>query len=90
MDDRKIKVSQIADMVEILTESIYHILYEYLGMTKQCSRVPHSLTNDQKHQRVDDLKHALTLFQRNQTDFLRRFVTIEEKWIHYYTLESKR
>ena len=52
--------------------------------------MPRSLTIDQKQQRVDDSKRALAMFQRNPTEFLRRFVTIDETWIHYYTPESNR
>lgn len=29
-------------------------------------------------------------FQRNQQDFLRRFVTTDESWVHYYTPETKQ
>jgi len=31
----------------------------------------------------------LTLFQRNPKEFLRRFVTVDETWIHWYTPETK-
>ena len=32
----------------------------------------------------------MALFQCNPTEFLRRFVTMDETWIHYYTPESNR
>ncbi|MCP6559131.1 hypothetical protein NL501_28330, partial [Klebsiella pneumoniae] len=28
-------------------------------------------------------------FQRNPLDFKRRFITVDETWIHYYTHETK-
>ena len=28
-------------------------------------------------------------FQRNPDEFLRRFITVNETWIHYFTLETK-
>ncbi|RLU18396.1 hypothetical protein DMN91_008753 [Ooceraea biroi] len=31
----------------------------------------------------------LQLFQRNPQDFRRRFVTVDETWIHHYTLDTK-
>jgi hypothetical protein len=28
-------------------------------------------------------------FNKNKTDFVRQFITMDEAWIHHYTLESK-
>ena len=35
-------------------------------------------------------KQCLDLFNRNAQEFLRRVVTVDETWIHYYTPETKR
>ena len=51
--------------------------------------VPRLLTPDQKQQRVDDSERCLELFKRCKKDFLRRCVTMDETWIHYYTRETK-
>ena len=51
--------------------------------------VPRLLTVDQKRQRVVDSERCLELFRRNKPNFLRRYVTMVETWIHHYTLESK-
>ena len=65
--------------------------YGHLSMRKLCSKwVPHLLTVDQKQQRVDDSERCLELFQRNKKDFLMRYVTMNETWIHHYTPESSR
>jgi len=29
-------------------------------------------------------------FNKNKTDFVRRFITMDETWIHHYTPESKQ
>jgi len=29
------------------------------------------------------------MFQRNPDEFLRRFITMDETWIHYFTPETK-
>ena len=29
------------------------------------------------------------MFQRNPDEFLRRFITVNETWIHYFTFETK-
>ena len=52
--------------------------------------MPRLLTVDQKRQRVVDSERCLELFRRNKPDFLRRYVTMDETWIHHYTPESKR
>lgn len=91
LDDRKVKVREIADIVKISTERVRHILHEHLNMKKLCARwVPRFLTIDQKQQRVDNSEHALELLKGNANEFFRRFVTMDETWIHYYTPESKR
>ena len=51
--------------------------------------VPRLLTPDQKQQRFEDSDICLEQFKRGKKDFLRRYVTIDETWIHHYTLETK-
>ena len=45
---------------------------------------------EQKQQRINDSKSCLALFTRNKKDFLRRYVTVDETWIHHFTPESSR
>jgi hypothetical protein len=35
-------------------------------------------------------EQCLEPFNKNKTDFVRRFITIDETWIHPYTPESKQ
>ncbi|EFN84670.1 hypothetical protein EAI_07800, partial [Harpegnathos saltator] len=42
---------------------------------------------DSFQQRVDDSASYLKQFQRNKKDFLMRYATMDETWIHHYTLE---
>ena len=73
------------------SEWSYHILTEELGMKKLSARwVPRLLTQDQKHIRVQMSEQCLARFQKNQQDFLCRFVTTDETWVHYYTPETKQ
>ena len=55
--------------------------------------VPHLLTVDHKRDRVTISKQYLEMFQRNPDEFLkrlkRRFITVDETWIHYFTPETK-
>ena len=90
LNDRKVKVRELADMLKISAERVHHILHEHLQMKKLCARwVPRLLTIDEKQRRVDDSERNLELFQRNPNEFFRRFVAMDETWIHYYTPESK-
>ena len=51
-------------------------------------RVPRLLTPDEKQQRVKDSERCFELFKRGKKDFLRRYVTMDETWIHHYTSEN--
>jgi len=71
-------------------DRVGHILYEILGMRKLSTRlVPRLLTPDNKRNRETTSEQCLTLFERNPKEFLRRFVTVAETWIHWYTPETK-
>jgi histone-lysine N-methyltransferase SETMAR len=60
-------------------------------MRKLCARwVPHLLTEDQKCTRMKISEQCLEHFNKNKTDFMRRFITMDETWIHHYTPESKQ
>ena len=52
--------------------------------------VPRWFTVDQKQQRVDDSEQCFQLFQPNKKEFLHRYVTMDETWIHHFTPESSR
>ena len=88
--DRRIKVRELADAVGISKDRVGHILHEILGMRKLSARwVPRLLTPDNKRNRASTSDQCLTLFRRNPKEFLRRFVTVDETWVHWYTPETK-
>ncbi|GFV45499.1 putative DD34D transposase [Trichonephila clavipes] len=89
--NRKVKLIEIAETLKISKERVGHIVNEYLDMRKLCSKwVPRELTIDPKQQRIDDSKQCLELFNRNKSEFLRRYVTMDETWPHHFTPESNR
>ena len=47
-------------------------------------------SRSQKRARVVASEQSLGMFQRNSKEFLRRYVTVDEAWIHYYTPETKK
>jgi len=88
--DRRVKIREIADIVSISIERIQNILHENLGMKKLSARwVPRLLTVEQKRNHMTTSEHCLDMFKRNPKEFLRRFVTVDETWIHHYTPEMK-
>ncbi|GBP79720.1 Histone-lysine N-methyltransferase SETMAR [Eumeta japonica] len=90
LDDRRMKVRKLVHAVGISTERVHHILHEYLDMRKLSARwVPRLLTLDHKRNRVTTSKECLAMFSRNPDEFLRRFVTVDETWIHHNTPDTK-
>lgn len=90
LEDRRLKVREISDTIGISTERVFHILTDELGLKKISARwVPRLLTEEQKCNRVEISRENLALFRRNTSDFLRRFITTDETWIHHYIPETK-
>jgi hypothetical protein len=84
-----VKWHELADILKISKERVGFILHEHLSMRKLCSKwVPRLLTVEQKQQCVDGSKQCLAMFKRNKPEFLSRYVTMDEIWIHNFTSES--
>jgi histone-lysine N-methyltransferase SETMAR len=91
LDDRRMKMREIAETIGISKEYVGYILHEELDMNKLCARwVPRLLTADQKRTPMKIFEQCLDRFNKNKTDFVRRFITMDETWIHHYTPESKQ
>ncbi|GBP09183.1 Putative uncharacterized protein FLJ37770 [Eumeta japonica] len=70
LDDRRMKVRELAHAVGISTERVHHISHEYLDMRKLSARwVPRLLTLDHKRNRVTTSKECLAMFSRNPDEF---------------------
>jgi len=69
LDDRQMKVCEIAEAIGISKECVGYILHEELDMKKLCARwVPRLLTADQKYTRMKISKQCLQRFNKNKTD----------------------
>ncbi|KAL7731797.1 hypothetical protein ACLKA6_016730 [Drosophila palustris] len=91
LTDRRVKVREIAETVGISTGSAVSILHDHLHMKKlNVKWVPHFLDIEQREKRVADSKSCLDMFNRNPSEFLRRYITMDETWIHHYITESNR
>jgi histone-lysine N-methyltransferase SETMAR len=61
--DRRMKLREIAETINISKERVGYILHEELGMKKLCARwVPRMLTADQKRTRMKVSKQCLERF----------------------------
>ena len=87
---RKLEVREISKMINISTERVYDTLHNHLYMRKLCARwVVRLLTINQKRIRVmTPSEQNFSYFNRNPKDFLRRYVEMDETWIHHFTPES--
>jgi hypothetical protein len=72
LDDRLMKVHEIAETIGISKECLGYILHEELDMKKLCTRwVPHLFTADQKCTCMKISEQCLERFNKNKTDFVR-------------------
>jgi len=91
LGDRQMKVCEIAETTGISKERVRYILHEELDMKKLCARwVPQLLTADQKSKRMKISEQCFERFNKNKTDFVHRFITMNDTWIHHHTPESKQ
>jgi histone-lysine N-methyltransferase SETMAR len=73
------KVHDIAETTGISKEYVGYILREELDMKKLCARwVLRLLTADQKHTRMNISEQCLECFNKNITDFVHQFNTMDE------------
>jgi histone-lysine N-methyltransferase SETMAR len=92
LDDRRMNVRKIAETIGISKKKcLGYILLEELDMKKLCARwLPRLLTADQKPTRMKISEQCSKSFNKNKTDFVRRFITMDETWIRHYTPKSKQ
>ena len=91
MTDRRVTERYIASTVGISQERVHSILTEDLEMRKLSARwVPRLLTVDQKRTRRTLSRTNLNLFEEDPAKFLKRFVTMDETWVHHFTPEAKQ
>lgn len=91
LDDRRLKVREIVEATGISQGAVVSILHDKLSLKKITARwVPRLLTEDNKNNRVVDSEAVLAILRRNPKEFFRRYITVDETWIHYYTPETKR
>lgn len=90
LEDRRIKVWQIAEALGISKERVGEILHQHLHMTKVSARwVPKMLTAFDRERRVQTSQAFLELCEEGLDEVCSRIVTVDETWIRQYDPESK-
>ncbi|XP_031619931.1 histone-lysine N-methyltransferase SETMAR-like [Contarinia nasturtii] len=90
LGDPKLKVREIAETTGISHGSVFKILHEHLKLKKLFAHwVPQTLNLDQKEERANIAQQNLKRFKLNPKEFLTRFITVDEMWIHYFDSEEK-
>jgi histone-lysine N-methyltransferase SETMAR len=91
LDGQQIKVCETVETIGISKEHVGYFLHEELHMKRLCARwVPRLLTADQKQLCMKMSEQCMEHFNKNYTDIVHRFITMDETWIHHYTPESKQ
>jgi hypothetical protein len=86
MNDRRLKVAKIAETIGISYERVQNIITKDLGFSKvSARRVLRLLSTENKRTRHTVSQDYLDLFQCDPQDFLGRFITMDETWIHHNT-----
>lgn len=90
-NDRRRMAEDIRLMLSISHSTAHAIMIHHLKYWKICVQwVPHSLTEDQKLNRMlTSLQHP-ERYHDEEYRFLSRIVTGDETWCHYFQPESKR
>lgn len=90
-ENPSVSTRDLAHTIGISDERIRYILHEELHMKKVFGKVvPHTLTIQQKLNRKQVSQRNLDRFNKNKTDFVRRFVTMDETWIYHHDPKLKQ
>lgn len=91
MEDRRITIDQLADILKISSGSIHSILHDQLRLSKVSARwVPRMLTDAHKQSRLNICQQLLDRCADDEDGFFGQIVTGDESWVHYYDPETKR
>ena len=91
LNNRRIKVAELASECGFSDESVYTIIHEHLGMSKVSARwVPRNLHMQDRQQRVESSQELLEVYNANPEDFHTRLVTGDETWLHHWDPDTKK
>ena len=90
LNNRRIRVAELASECGISNGSVYTIIHEHLGMSKVSTRwVPRNLNMQDRQQRVESIE-LLEVYNANPEDFHTHLVTVDETWLHHWDPDAKK
>lgn len=91
LEDRRITIKYLAETLKISFGSVHSILIDVLDFKKVSARwVPRMLIESNKDLRVEVAERNLEMIKRDPDTFYRRFVTMNETWVHHFDPETKK
>ena len=91
LNNRRIKVAELASECGISNGNVYTLIHEHLGMSKVSARwVPRHLNMQDRQQRVESSQEILEVYSTNPEDFHTRLVTGDETWLHHWDPDTKK
>ena len=79
LNDRRVKVREIVKAIGISYDMVITISHKKLSIKKLLTRwVPRLLTDENERKCVSDSMAGLELFRCNASEFLRRYITVDE------------
>lgn len=79
LGDRRLKVREVAEIVNISSKCVLNILYEQLSVKRLYARwLPRLLHDEQNIQRVNISKECFRNFRWDSNEFLHRFIIVDE------------
>ncbi|GBP80870.1 Putative uncharacterized protein FLJ37770 [Eumeta japonica] len=88
--DRRIKLWQIAEELQISKERVGEIIHEHMNMRKSVRVGTKMLTPFDKQRRLQTSKDFLELVGDNIDEICDRIVIVDETWVRQYDPESKQ
>ena len=90
LSDRRLTERYIAQEMGISQQRVHAIIIINLGMTKVSAKwVPKFLGPDQRRMRRNMSRTNLALADADPERFVKRFVTMDETWVHHFQPETK-
>ena len=91
LNNRQIKVAELASECGISNGSVYTIIQKHLAMSKVSARwVPRNLNMQDHQQRVESSQELLEVYNANPEDFHTRLITGDETWLHHWDPDTKK
>ena len=84
-ENKRISIRDIAKATKESVRTIHTVVTDHLGFRKLTpDAIPHSLSHQQKQQRVTAAEVCLILYNKNPSAFFECLITIDETWVSVY------